>query len=202
MSKIKPEDQIAYYKEHPPKCVDGFLSKPAWLEHIQFDGHGFSGRYPDDLIPNLNIVFAINCQCGGSNHSIVADFDHYDISPNQNLVFAVKYYMECSSCHSRHLFFDPSLHGYDAETFRMEGVSLSDYVEPDPSRGEHETINCQCSNCNNSSFEVFARFEYSADLFEESDFAGKEQELFSWFTGIGKCRTCLTINQFIDCECA
>lgn len=202
MSRIKPEDQVAYYKEYPPKCVDDFLIKPAWLEHIEFDGHGFSGRHPNGLIPNLNIVFAINCQCGRSNHSIVAEYDYYASRRYENLVFVVKYYLECISCHSRHLFFDPSLHGYNAEIFRMEGLSPSDYVDPDLSSAEHETINCQCSNCNHSSFEAFARFEYSAGLFDEPEFSGKKQGLFSWFTGIGRCSICSTFNMFIDYECA
>ena len=202
MNRIKPEDQIAYYKEHPPKCVDSFLTKPTWLDHIQFDGHGSSGRYPDDLTPNLNIVFAITCQCGASNHSVVAEFDHYDIKHYENPVFAVKYHLECSSCYSRYLFFEPSLHGYNAETFWMEGLSLSDYIEQNVSSSKKEKITCECSNCKNSSFEVFARFEYAADLFDEPSFEGKEQDMFSWFTGIGRCSTCSLVNTFIDYESA
>jgi hypothetical protein len=84
----------------------------------------------------------------------------------------------------------------------MEGLSLSDNVESTNSRRDNEIIKCECSNCKNTSFEVFARFEYPTDLFDEPLFEGKEQELFSWFTGIGKCNTCSTISLFIDFECA
>ena len=202
MSNLKPEDQTAYYREHPPKCVADFLSQPEWLDDINYDGHGFSGIYPDGLVANPNIVFAIKCQCGGGVHSIVAESEQEEIWYYKNLVIAEKYFLECSSCHSRHLFFAPSLHGYNAEISRMEGLSLSEIVESNQSSRKDEKITCECSNCKNTTFEVFARFEYSADLFDEPDFEGKEQELFSWFTGIGKCSTCGSINPFIDFECA
>ena len=202
MSNLKPEDQTAYYKKHPPKCVADFLAQPDWLENIEYDGHGSSGQYPDGLVANLNIVFAIKCQCGGSMHMIIAESEHEEIWHHKNLVIAEKYFLECSSCHLRHLIFAPALHGYNAETFLMEGLSLSDDTERSQASHKHEQITCECSNCKNTAFEVFARFEYSADLFDEPDFEEKEQELFSWFTGIGRCKTCSTVNVFMDFECA
>jgi hypothetical protein len=202
VSNIKPENQTTYYQMHPPKCISGFLSQPEWLDNIDYDGHGFTGIYPDGLVANPNIVFAIKCKCGGSLHSIVAESNQDEIWYYKNLVIAEKYFSECDSCHSRHLFFDPSLHGYNAETFQMVGLSLSEHVESTHFSHKGETIKCECSNCKNTSFEVFARFEYPTDLFDEPSFEGKEQELFSWFTGIGKCNTCSTINLFIDFECA
>jgi len=202
VSRIKPENQIVYYQERPPKCVADFLAQPDWLENIEYDGHGFSGRYPDGLVAKLNIVFAIKCQCGGSVHKIIAKSEHEEIWRHKNLVIAEKYFLECNSCHSRDLIFAPALHGYNAETFLMEGLSWSDEFEGSQASHKHEKITCECSYCKNTTFEVFTRFEYSADLFDEPEFEGKEQDLFSWFTGIGRCKMCSTVNVFMDFECA
>jgi Zn finger protein HypA/HybF involved in hydrogenase expression len=202
MGQVKPENQTDYYKQHPPKCIVDFISQPVWLDNIEYDGHGFSGIYPDNLAANQNIVFTIKCKCGNGLYGIIAESQQAEIWRHKDLVIAEKYFLECSSCHSRRLFFDPSSHGYDAEIFKMEGWGLSENVEGRQSNRKDEKATCECSNCHKATFEVFVRFEYSSDLFEESSFEGKEQELFSWFTGIGKCQSCSTINQFIDFECA
>jgi len=198
----KPENQTAYYQEHPPTCVAEFLPQPAWLDHVDFDRHGFSGMYPDGLLPDPNIVFAIQCQCGGNMHRIIAESEQEDIWHHKNLVIAERYFLECSSCQSRHLFFDKFLHGYNAESSKIEASSWSEFVEADRVSGKHEKTTCKCANCKHTTFEVFARVEYPSDLFDEPLFEGKEQEFFSWFTGIGKCSTCSTINLFLDYECA
>jgi len=202
MSRTKPENQTAYYQEHPPKCVANFQFQPDWLDNIDFDGHGFSGIYPDGLVANPNVVFALKCKCGGNVHSIVAESEQEEIWHYKNLVIAERYFLECSSCQSRHLFFDKFLHGYNAEGSKIEGLSLSEFVETNQSSRKYEKITCQCSHCRNTTFEIFARFEYPPDLFDEPLFEGKEHEFFSWFTGIGKCSTCSAINLFIDYECA
>ena len=202
MSNIKPENQTAYYQEHPPKCVAVFLAEPVQLDNIEFDGHGSSGIYPDGLDANPNIVFAIQCQCGGSVHNIVAQSQQEEIWYYKNLVIAQRYFLECISCHSQHLFFDKFIHGYNAEGSKIEGLSLSEFVGTSQPPGKDEKITCECSTCNNTTFEVFTRFEYPSDLFDEPLFEGNEQEFFSWFTGIGKCNRCSTINLFIDYECA
>jgi hypothetical protein len=199
---MKPENQTAYYQERPPKCVADFLVQPAWLDNIEFDGHGSSGIYPDGLVANPNIVFAIKCQCSSGVHSILAESEQQEIWHYQNLVIAERYFLECGSCHLRHLLFDRFLHGYDAETSQMEGLSLNDFVDIHQSLRKNEKVRCECSNCKSTTFEVFTRFEYPSDLFDEPSFEGREQEFFSWFTGIGKCITCSTINIFIDHECA
>ena len=135
-------------------------------------------------------------------HSIIAESEREEIWRYKDLVIAEKYFLECCSCHSRRLFFDPSLHGYNVVISQMEGWNICENVEVNSSSRKYEKIICECSNCHKTAFEVFARFEYSVDLFDEPSFEGKEQELFSWFTGVGRCKACSTINQFIDYECA
>jgi len=202
MNKAKPENQTTYFKEHPPKCLLDFASQSDWLDNTDYDGHGFSGVYPNGLVTKLNIVFAVNCKCGNSLHSIVAESEQEEIWRYKDLVIAEKYFLECSSCRSRQLLFDPTLHGYNAVTSQMEGWSLSENVEGDSPSRKGEKLICECPSCHNTEFEVFARFEYSADLFDAPSFEGKEQDLFSWFTGIGRCKACSTTSQFIDYECA
>jgi hypothetical protein len=119
-------------------------------------------------------------------------------------VIAERYYLKCASCDSQHLFFDSLLHGYNPEVSQIEGWDYDDDLENQQSshEGSKERINCQCSSCEDKTFEVFARFEYPSDLFDDSAFAGREQEFFSWFTGIAKCSKCSTMNMPIDFECA
>jgi hypothetical protein len=52
--------------------------------------------------------------------------------------------------------------------------------------------------------DVFARFEYSYELFEDDfpEFAGREQDFFSWFSLLGKCRRCSQLLAVADFECA
>jgi len=62
-------------------------------------------------------------------------------------------------------------------------------------------IECQCFACDHREFEIYARFEYSNSLFQNSYFSGRQQEYFTWFSGLGKCRKCSTMNLLIDFEC-
>ena len=202
MSNRKPENQTTYYQGHPPKCIGAFTVEATQLGNIEFDGHGFSGMYPDGLVENPNTVFAIRCQCGNGVHKIVGESEYQEIWRHENLVVAERYFLECGSCHSRHLLFDRYLHGYDAETSQLEGLSLSEIIGSDQPFPNKDKVTCLCSDCSNTMFEVFTRFEYPSDLFDESLFQGREQEFFSWFTGVGKCHTCSTINMFMDFECA
>jgi hypothetical protein len=198
----KPKNQTAYYQAHPPKCIADFLVQPTRLDNIELDGHGSSGIYPDRLAENPNTVFAIRCQCGSSVHRIVAESEHLVIWRHENLVIAERYFLECGSCHVRHQCFDRFSHGYDAEASLVEGFSLKEFIEIKQSLRRNEKAMCECVNCKGTTFEVFMRFEYPSDLFDEPLFEGREQEFFSWFTSIGKCSTCSTIHVFIDYECA
>jgi hypothetical protein len=202
MSKTKPENQTVYYQEHPPKCIADFLAQAARLDNIEFDGHGSSGIYPDGLVENPNAIFAIRCQCGSGIHRIVAESEYQEIWQYKNLVIAERYFLECESCSLRHLLFDRFLHGYDAEVSKVEGLDPKDFIDTNQSPLQDEKVTCKCSSCKNTTFEVFTRFEYPSDLFNEPLFEGREQEFFSWFTGIGGCNICSTMNVFIDYECA
>jgi hypothetical protein len=204
MTSKVPESQIEYYKKNPPKSLAEFVSQPTSIQDIEFDGHGFTGKYPDGLIENPNIIFWLSCNCGNKTFFIIAESKSEEIWFHKNLVIAERYYLKCTSCDTQHLFFDSWLHGYNPEVDRIEGWRNAENLDNKDSKNEGmgERINCKCSNCKNETFEIFARFEYPGDLFEDSTFAGREQEFFSWFTGVGKCSNCSSMSMPIDFECA
>ena len=202
MSNTKPKNQTAYYQEHPPKCIIDFLVQATQLDNVEFDGHGSSGIYPVGLVENPNTIFVIRCQCGSGIHRIAAESEYQEIWQYKNLVVAERYFLTCKACGSRLLLFDRYIHGYDAEDSKMEGLNPKDFIDADQSLYNDEKVICSCSSCKNTTFEVFVRFEYPSDLFDEPLFEGREQEFFSWFTGIGRCSTCSTMNVLIDFECA
>lgn len=202
MANKVPEIQIEYYKSNPPTCLAEFVVKPTLIENVAFDGHGFTGVYPDGLVENPNIIFGISCNCGSNLHFIVAESTSDEIFFHENLVIAERYFLRCASCSSEHLLFDSVLHGYNPEVDRIEGRTSSIFNLQSNTETSPERIICKCSNCKNDVFDVTARFEYPGDLFHDSTFADRENEFFSWFTGLGKCSKCSTINMPIDYECS
>lgn len=100
------------------------------------------------------------------------------------------------------LVFDPRLHGYDVEL---------DHFSPE-FEATATPRDFQCPTCTASRFTLIARFEYPADLLAalesgtdtgyEGRFRGKEQDLFTFFTLIGRCTGCNTLVTIATCECA
>lgn len=108
------EQQIAHYHQHPASCLNQFDAQPVPLTGIAFEGHGFSGRYPDDLLENPNVVFEIKCSCGGNTHKLLAESTTGEISYYKSVVIADRYFLKCVSCGNQSLLFDPSQNGYNA----------------------------------------------------------------------------------------
>jgi hypothetical protein len=176
-------DQAGYYWGHPPRCVAGFTARPAVLPRVVFDGHG----------EDLNTVFLLACTCGHEHHYVLG---HYWRNPEFNnvLVFLSPLALRCASCGKVTELIDTDRHGYDAEIGAIVATK----------RGEGERAECQCEACGPQAFQVCVRFEYSDYLFDR-DFAesrGKEQELFSWFSVVGKCPGCSRLLSITDFECA
>jgi Zn finger protein HypA/HybF involved in hydrogenase expression len=198
--------QVDYFNQHPAHCLSEFAVQPDSLADIEFDGHGFSGRCPDGLVENPNIVFRVKCRCGGAQHIIVAESAASEISYYQSLVLADRYYLKCATCGKQPLLFNPALHGYNAELMQMEGVTDDDAGASNGTESNRPSTTanaeCGCTNCGSHNLEVFTRFEYPSDLFEDAAFADREQEFFSWFTVVGKCPECSTLNTLVDFECA
>lgn len=197
------DNQAEYFRSNPPGCFSGFVTKPTKFGGIEFDGHGFSGSLVEALSESINVLFQIECQCGGKLFTLHAKEGKNEIWQNNETVIAEEYILECNKCSSRRVFFNSSRHGYDSEVMRLEGLLKND-GDPEKDRNDRqkEERKCSCKNCNQSSFEFLTRLEYFDDLFGMDEFKGREQDLFSWFSGIGKCNNCNTLNLFIDFECS
>jgi hypothetical protein len=192
------QNQAAYYRSHPPRCIAGFIAKPVTLAAFTLDGHApaSSVDVPGVVIEGpelLNTVFLLACACGGEQHYVLG-YHWRNPDFHNELVFLSPLTLRCASCGKVTELIDTDRHGYDAEigaivaTARAEGK-----------RGEY-----RCDRCGVEPFQVCARFEYSDDLFDRDfkEFRGREQDLFSWFSAVGKCRGCSRLLSIADFECA
>jgi len=177
-------DQVSYFRSHPPRCIAGFTSTPVTLPGIKFDGHGSL----------INSVFALACSCGSGQHFIHGfswiNPDNFDNTP----VFLSPMSLECTACGKRTELIDTDAHGYDAELGHILATA----------RGRGDPSVYECLECGRQPLDAFARFEYPYELFDEdfAEFAGREQDLFSWFSLLGKCRQCSQLLAVADFECA
>jgi hypothetical protein len=176
-------DCFDYLWTHPPRCIQGFEAQRADLPEVVFDGHG----------EELNTVFGLRCTCGHTTHFVLG---HYWRNPDYNnrLVFLGPIALRCKACEKVTELIDTDIHGYDAELGHV-------YTKM---REDGERAEFKCEACGVQSFEVYARFEYTEDLFGDDfeDFRGREQDLFSWFSLVGTCSSCSQMHGVADFECA
>ena len=170
----------AYYQAHPPRCVAGFRAKPIELRRIQFDGH----------VDRLNITFLLACVCGNGCH-YVSGFSWRNPDYRNELVFLSPLDLRCASCGKVEELLDTDRHGYDAE---IGGIVAT-------VRGQGEKMEYQCDQCGSQPFEICVRFEYADHVFDDQKHRGQAQDLFSWFSLVGKCPGCSRILRIADFEC-
>lgn len=194
-------DQASYLRSHPPRCLAGFISRPTELPGVGFDGHVSMSQVDFDAPPgvtihapeHLNPVFALSCQCGNSRHYVHA---YRWVNPDYNnaVVLLSPLVLECAACEKMTELLDTDLHGYDGEL--EHGSSTA--------RGEGEQVVFECPNCGRQPLDAFVRLEYPDDLFDGDfpEFAGREQDLFTWFSLMGKCPQCSHLLAVADFECA
>lgn len=166
-----------HVRKHPPRCLTSFKVEPADV--------------PDS--EDITVVFRISCQCGQSRFQALG---HYWQHPDtKEVVFLSPLTLKCDSCGKAALLFDIREHGYDGE----QGECWS-------ARGEGEPEPFKCDECGPATFEIYTKFNYPDDLFDEDedlDFAhGREQDFFDWFSTHGRCSGCSELLEVIDYECA
>ena len=194
-------DQAGYFRSHPPRCITGFNAQPTELPDVQFDGHA-SASQVNINVPGVKIegpehvnpVFALSCSCGADRH-YVRGYQWTNPDFNNARVLLSPLTLECVSCGKVTDLLDTEIHGYDAEL----GAGSATV------RAEGEKVVYECDQCGRQAFEVYVRFEYPDDLFFEGefeDFAGHEQDLFTWFSLVGKCPQCSRLLAVADYECA
>ncbi|MBX3442388.1 MAG: hypothetical protein KF774_08265 [Planctomyces sp.] len=194
-------DHAEYFRSHPPRCIAGFTAVPAELPGAAFDGHVSLSQLDFEPPPGVTIhapeltnpIFALACRCGGQRHFVHC---HCWINPDygDQAVILSPLDLECAVCGKLTPLFDSDLHGYDVEI----GAGSSSV------RGEGDRMVFECPTCGRQPLQAFVRFEFSGDLFDEesSEFAGREQDLFSWFTLQGQCPKCSQLLSVADFECA
>jgi hypothetical protein len=170
------------------------------LSDANWDGHASPSQFDTaagevmiEGAEHVNPVFWLLCPCGCDSHSILG---HYWRNPDcySVLVFVSPLALVCSACGKVTELFDSDKHGYDAEI----GAVPTNY------RGTGKRSQFACKRCGPRAFQVFARFEYPDDLLVRSadDFRGREQDLFHWFSVVGKCSACGRFTEITDFECA
>jgi hypothetical protein len=176
-------NQASYFQSHPPRCLAGFSTRNAELPDVPFDGHG----------EQINPIFALSCKCGSARHFIHC-YRWSNPEFNNAIVILSPLVLECANCKKKTALLDTNIHGYDAELGNGSTTA----------RAEGDQIVFECPKCGRQPFEVFVRFEYPDDLFDGNirKFAGRQQELFSWFSLVGKCAQCSTLVSVTDFECA
>jgi hypothetical protein len=193
-------DQQSYFRSHPPRCIAGFNATPVELTDAKFDGHpslselnlhvpAVSIEAPE----HINPVFALKCSCGSARH-FVHGFRWTNPDFDNAVVFLSPLSLECASCRKQSPLLDTDVHGYDAE---QGGGSAT-------VRGQGEPVVFECPQCGRQPLEALVRFEYPDDLFDGDfpEFAGRQQDLFTWFSLLGRCPQCSKLLAVADFECA
>lgn len=184
-SGAEGKKHIPYFEQRPPRCLTGFRVSPTKIPgYPWWGGHGAL----------MNTVFALNCTCGHGHFHVLG---HYMKSPSPRrvrTVFVGPIALKCDSCDKITELIDTNSHGYDAE-LGHGSVTLT---------GQGERVPFSCAKCGVKAMEIIVRFDYTPDVLEEdfSDFRGREQDLFTWFTLLGRCEGCDKLLIVTEFECA
>ncbi|HZD59244.1 MAG TPA: hypothetical protein VE439_02165 [Anaerolineae bacterium] len=194
-------DQASYFRNNPPRCIAGFIVRPTELPLAEFDGHVSISQIKTDVPAGVTIhapehfnpIFALFCECGGSRH-YVHGYRWTNPDFHNAVVFLSPLVLECAVCGKETDLLDTDVHGYDAEL--GNGAATV--------RAKGDRVAYECANCGRQPFDIFVRFEYPDDLFDSDspEFAGREQDLFTWFSLVGKCPQCSQMLDVADFECA
>ena len=189
---------IEHLRNHPPRCLAKFVVSAVDLPGVQFDGHAAFPPTPKPpsrfkvIEPGyFNPIFEISCPCRKKNFYVHCYLWENPSFPG--LVTLSPLVLECATCGTKSDLFDSDSHGYDAELNQM----------PASARAKGNRAVFECESCGRQPLTIFARFELPDSVFEECpEFKGREQDLFTWFSLVGRCIEC---NQYIhvaDFECA
>lgn len=194
-------DQAAYFQSHPPRCLGGFTTQAAELPDAEFDGHASLSDLDFEVPPgvkisapeHINPVFSLACKCGAASH-FVHGYRWINPDFNDAEVFLSPLSLECSACGANTESLDTDVHGYDGEL--GHGTATV--------RAQGEQFVFECDACGRQPLQTFARLEYPDDLFDGDfpEFQGREQDLFTWFSLLGRCQRCSQLLAVADFECA
>jgi hypothetical protein len=174
----------------PPRFLQGFVARPTTDPGIDTDPP------PENW---ENRFFSIACECGGSTFAVRSFFN-----PHFYLEYETAYgpvTLRCTTCLQERESFDPSKHGYDVEI---------DHWPPDDDFGGIDK-EFACPHCSGADFALTVVLEYPPDVLqaeaaEEGRSAAssgpKPEDLFGYFTLVGRCSGCGVLTTISDVECA
>jgi hypothetical protein len=168
-------EQLAFYRSHPPRAL-GTLSATA-VEHVDwtFDGHG----------EPVNSIFELACACGGTLFTatcgIAIGDDGNEVAPPIGIA--------CDACEAAYEIFDPSEHGWDAVMCgdELDEPDAFDDLEGDAIAAPHEVV---------------VRFEHGSNTLGDPALAGREPDVFTWFTLLARDPATGRYEQLFEWECA
>lgn len=167
------DEQVTFYRAHPPSCLAGLTAKPIELD-FTFDGHG----------EPVNAIFEVTCACGSALFVAACMIEDDSIRPPITL--------ECAGCEAEYVIYDPSRHGYDAVAGGLPADELGDDSYADEITPEDIEMPHQ----------VIVRFEFPSDHLGEPRHEGREPELFSWITVLARDARSGAVEFLFDDECA
>lgn len=141
----------------------------------ELPGHRFDGHGEP-----VNAVFAVACPCGTDVFVPLAALD-------DDNCLQPPYSLECTACDEIWEVFDPARHGWD-------GV-----LDPIPRKTWHGIGEL------GDELQIYARFECSSEVLGHPDMPqsrGREPDLFTWFTLVGRDPETGTLTTLAEWECA
>jgi hypothetical protein len=177
--------ELRYFWARPPRCIKGFKAELVRMPGVRIGGHAGGTFTP---------TVWLKCTCGCDSNYVLG---HYWKNPDNRdgrFVFVSPLALKCGNCNKITELIDTDIHGYDSEVG----------VIPTNHRGDGKRVEFICEKCGPRPLQVFAGFEYSNDLFERDNrkHRGREFDLFSWFSLIGKCASCNRLISIVEFECA
>lgn len=166
-------EQPAFYDVNPPRALAELICTPTPLPGFEFDGHG----------EPVNAVFAISCPCGGDLFTPYAMLDD-DGTALPPVVLA------CAGCGRECTVFDARIHGWDG--------ALGNAPDDEPT-GDREQLDASEIA---TPHQILIRFEMASDVLGDPEWKGREQDLFSWITVIGRDADSQELEQLFDWECS
>mgnify|MGYP001258218479 CR=1 FL=1 len=172
---------------HTPRCLREVIAHPS--------------DAPDLLLDTLtdwpNRFYSLSCHCRSDLFTVAGELAQNELIHQKIITGPVM--SRCNHCKRAVLLFDASQHGYDVELDHFSCQRKAIFSKQ----------SFLCPTCDNSVFALIARFEYPAGLIAAletgqstgySSHLGREHDLFTWFTLIGRCNHCGVITT-ISSEC-
>lgn len=174
------------------------LSRPRCLAGLAVWPTADPGVELDTLVEEWQErFFAVACRCGGDLFTVHGHVYRERFLGIERISGAAT--LICGACGRKAVAFDPAIHGFDVE--------IDHFPAPGPTVGELQDFGCPA--CARTSFTLVARFQYPANVTHHRWPPGKPggrrpraEDLFSYFSLLGRCSGCNEWTTLQSTECA